>query len=213
MLNTLHKIVRMVIGQVWIWSMGMADSIASYGIIGALRAAAITVAIEGVFAGIKAAVTSQNYQGRLLATGAQDGRTYTVPYLGEVEGVTYVPNPALISERGGELIVDAARSRQIRLRYPWLLEQLRAVPQHASGTLGVSATVPSAAAARATTDPTRSAAPTATERELANLLREANRTLGALRRDLGGGVQATVQLHDIESAQQRAQAARQRAGR
>ena len=211
MLNTLHKIVRMVIGQVWIWSMGMADSIASYGIIGALRAAAITVAIEGVFAGIKAAVTSQNYQGRLLATGAQDGRTYTVPYLGEVEGVTYVPNPALISERGGELIVDAARSRQIRLRYPWLLEQLRAVPQHASGTLGVSATVPSAAAARATTDPTRSAAPTATERELANLLREANRTLGALRRDLGGGVQATVQLHDIESAQQRAQAARQRA--
>ena len=211
MLNTLHKIVRMVIGQVWIWSMGMADSIASYGIIGALRAAAITVAIEGVFAGIKAAVTSQNYQGRLLATGAQDGRTYAVPYLGEVEGVTYVPNPALISERGGELIVDAARSRQIRLRYPWLLEQLRAVPQHASGTLGGSATVPSAPAARATTDPTRSAAPSATERELANLLREANRTLDALRRDLGGGVQATVQLHDIESAQQRAQAARQRA--
>ena len=89
------------------------------------------------------------------------------------------------------------------------------MPQHASGTLGIAATTPrpAPAAARATTDPTRSAAPTATERELANLLREANRTLGALRRDLGGGVQATVQLHDIESAQQRAQAARQRAGR
>lgn len=213
MLDTLHKIVRMAIASIVAQSLASAESVASWGVAGALKAAALTLAVEAAFAAVKGMVTAQHYQGRLLATGAQDGRTYAVPYLGEVEGVTYVPNPALISERGGELIVDAARSRQIRLRYPWLLEQLRAVPQHASGTLGIRPPAVAPRPATALQTPTSQAIPSATERELADLLREANRTLGALRRDLGGGVQATVQLTDIESAQQRAQAARQRAAR
>ena len=67
--------------------------------------------------------------------GAQDGRAYSVPYIGAIDGVQYISRPALISERGGEIIVDAARSRQIQMRYPWLLEQLRAVPQYAAGRM------------------------------------------------------------------------------
>ena len=139
-IDALHVVVRQAIGSIWAQSLASADSIASFGVSGALKAAAMTAVVEGAFAVAKNLISAkQHYSGTLdgvQVRGAEDGRVYNAAYIGSPDGVTYVPRPALISERGGEIIVDAARSANIRMRYPWLLEQLRAVPQHASGTLG-----------------------------------------------------------------------------
>lgn len=143
-LDALHMVVRQSIAAIFAQSMASAESVASWGIAGAVKAAALTALVEGAFATAKRFLVPQHFAGTLSedttsvrynVRGAQDGRAYSVPYLGEIEGVRYVAQPALISERGGEIVIDAARSRQIQLRYPWLLEQLRAVPQYAEGRL------------------------------------------------------------------------------
>lgn len=139
-IDALHVVVRQAIGSIWAQSLASADSIATFGVSGALKAAAMTAVVEGAFAVAKNLISAkQHYSGTLDSVqvrGAEDGQVYNAAYIGAPDGVTYVPRPALISERGGEIIVDAGRSANIRMRYPWLLEQLRAVPQHASGTLG-----------------------------------------------------------------------------
>ena len=152
-LDALHMVVRQSIAAIFAQSMASAESVASWGIAGAAKAAALTALVEAAFYTAKRYLVPQHYEGRMevgsnnrsnfkLQTsnlidvvGAQDGRAYSVPYIGAIDGVQYISRPALISERGGEIIVDAARSRQIQMRYPWLLEQLRAVPQYAAGRM------------------------------------------------------------------------------
>ena len=152
-LDALHMVVRQSIAAIFAQSMASAESVASWGIAGAAKAAALTALVEAAFYTAKRYLVPQHYEGRMevgsnnrsnfqLPTsnlidvvGAQDGRAYSVPYIGAIDGVQYISRPALISERGGEIIVDAARSRQIQMRYPWLLEQLRAVPQYAAGRM------------------------------------------------------------------------------
>lgn len=147
-LDSLQVVVRQAIASIWAQNMATADSIASFGVSGALKAAAMTAVVEGMFAVAKSYITAkQHYRGTLgdgdttiAVRGAEDGRLYQAEYMGTPEGVSYVTRPALIAERGGEIVVDARRSANIRMRYPWLLDQLRAVPQHATGTLGEGAT-------------------------------------------------------------------------
>lgn len=139
-LDALHTVVRQSIASIWARSMASADSIATFGASGTIKAAALTAIVEGAFAVAKNYITaSQHYAGTLgdsvTVRGQEDGQLYDAQYIGAPSGVTYVERPALIAERGGEIIVDAGRSRNIRMRYPWLMEQLRAVPQHAAGTL------------------------------------------------------------------------------
>ena len=162
-LDALHMVVRQSIAAIFAQSMASAESVASWGIAGAAKAAALTALVEAAFYTAKRYLVPQHYEGQMevgsnssrklevgsnnssnfkLQTsnlidvvGAQDGRAYSVPYIGAIDGVQYISRPALISERGGEIIVDAARSRQIQMRYPWLLEQLRAVPQYAAGRM------------------------------------------------------------------------------
>ena len=149
-LDSLQVVVRQAIASIWAQNMATADSIASFGVSGALKAAAMTAVVEGMFAVAKSYITAkQHYRGTLggaphdatiAVRGAEDGRLYQAEYMGTPEGVSYVTRPALIAERGGEIVVDARRSANIRMRYPWLLDQLRAVPQHATGTLGEGVT-------------------------------------------------------------------------
>lgn len=141
-LDALHMVVRQSIAAIFAQSMASAESVASWGIAGAAKAAILTALVEGAFYSAKRFLVPQHAAGtlshdipRFQVRGAEDGQTYHVPYIGAIEGVQYVSRPALIAERGGEIVVDAARSRQIYMRYPWLLEQLRAVPQYAAGTL------------------------------------------------------------------------------
>lgn len=147
-LDSLQVVVRQAIASIWAQNMATADSIASFGVSGALKAAAMTAVVEGMFAVAKSYITAkQHYRGTLgegnttiAVRGAEDRRLYQAEYMGTPEGVSYVARPALIAERGGEIVVDARRSANIRMRYPWLLDQLRAVPQHATGTLGEGVT-------------------------------------------------------------------------
>lgn len=142
-LDALHVVVRQSIASIWAQSMSSPESILTFGASGAIKAAAITAIVEGAFQVAKSFIVGQKFRGTLDAkqdkqytvVGEEDHKQYNVPYMGTIDSVRFVPRPTLISERGGEIVVDAARSRQIQMRYPWLLDQLRSVPQHSSGTL------------------------------------------------------------------------------
>ena len=78
--------------------------------------------------------------GKYDVIGADDGRTYHVPYLGPAStGV--VTRPALVGERGGELIVasDVLDRLRSHINYPMIVNAINdarsgRVPQHASGS-------------------------------------------------------------------------------
>jgi len=156
-LDSLHAIVRMSIAEIW------AKQIATKGFVGIGTSIVLSGLVEAAFAGVKAVVnnslskkssgskTKQHFRGNIDAIGAEDGKTYTAPYVGYTDYPTYYPNTFIGSERGGEFVIDAGRSRNIRMRYPQLLEAIRAVPQHASGTLPASP--PSVPYTPPTTDP------------------------------------------------------------
>jgi len=141
-LDTVHNIVRMSIAKIWAQSLASAESIATFGVAGVVKATALSAMVEVAFAAVKSAVKSsmdknrvqQRFSGRYYVTGAEDGKEYSAKYIGSPK-TGLVWNPSLISEQGPEIIVDAKRSRNIRMRYPQLLEAIKAVPQHASGTL------------------------------------------------------------------------------
>jgi hypothetical protein len=82
----------------------------------------------------------QNAAGNLDVVGREDGKTYNnVPYTGRYTGVGIANNgrTALINEEGGELIVDAATTDNIRMKDPGVIDLIKSyqVPQHAEGTL------------------------------------------------------------------------------
>lgn len=83
----------------------------------------------------------QHYSGRYDVIGADDGRTYrSVPYIGPaVTGL--VTSPALVAERGTELIVSADTLERLRthINYPLVVDAINdarsgRVRQHASGS-------------------------------------------------------------------------------
>ena len=199
-LDSLHKVVRTAIASIWAQSLATADSIYTFGASGTVRAALLTGLVEAAFATARGYLTQQHFTGRLVARGADDGQTYHVPYLGAVTGVTYVQNPALISERGGEIIIDHARSRNIQLRYPWLLDQIRAVPQHARGTLPAASSASSASARHAPGGAADSKALHAT-------LAEVSRALSELQGTLRGGIEATIRYGELKDKWARGQRA------
>ena len=65
-LDALHTVVRQSIASIWAQSMASADSIASFGASGAIKAAALTAFVEGAFAVAKNYITAnQHYAGTL----------------------------------------------------------------------------------------------------------------------------------------------------
>lgn len=141
-LDTVHNIVRMSIAKIWAQSLASPESVATFGAAGIAKATALSALVEVAFAAVKSAVNTslstnrvkQRFAGKYDVTGAQDGKRYSADYIGSPK-TGLVWNPSLISEQGPEIIVDAKRSRNIRMRYPQLLEAIKSVPQHASGTL------------------------------------------------------------------------------
>ena len=83
---------------------------------------------------IAAQKVPQFSKGRYNVIGADDGRNYNVPYLGAARTGIY-ERPALISERGPELIVDAPTTKHLRINYPGIIDAIQSarVPQYASG--------------------------------------------------------------------------------
>jgi hypothetical protein len=83
---------------------------------------------------IAAQPVPQFFKGRYNVTGQDDGRRYSVPFTGPARTGIY-ERPALISEHGPELIIDAPTTKNIRLNYPEIIQAIHQarVPQYASG--------------------------------------------------------------------------------
>ena len=81
----------------------------------------------------------QYADGKYDVIGLDDGRSYHVPYIGSVTGI--VDRPALISENGAELIVNAEDLRRLQrhVNYPIVVgaindARMGYVPQHSEGS-------------------------------------------------------------------------------
>ncbi len=136
---------------------------------------------------------SQHAAGSYDVIGADDGRRYSVPYIGDAP-TGIVTRPALISESGAELIVNAADLTRLRrhMNWPLILDALNdvrrpaAVAQHASGSYGAATQHPTPV----TQHPTPNTA---------DVLSRLSDTLAAIERD---GIRAGVALTDIDRTRQ-----------
>jgi DNA repair exonuclease SbcCD ATPase subunit len=144
----------------------LTKAIGDYGmpygaVIGAAAAGLITGAFEAMKSKIKkpssknsgsgdtrtgSIVVNQHAAGRYDVVGAEDGRAYNnVPFIGDAPtGV--VRGPALVSERGDELIVSSPHLKLLRrhVNYPHILSAINdvrsgRVPQHADGSYDTAA--------------------------------------------------------------------------
>lgn len=112
-------------------------------ILGGIAAAAVVT-----YGGVQMATAKQERdrikqlaKGKYDVIGEDDGRLYkNVPYVGKINKSGYFSKPTLISERGGETVLTAAHTNNIRMNYPWLTEAIKAtrVPQHAEGSYPVA---------------------------------------------------------------------------
>lgn len=99
-------------------------------------AAAQAVATAAQVALIQKQEIPQYASGKYDIMGQSDGKLYkNVPFTGAARTGIY-KSPALISEQGAELIVDAKTTRNLQMNYPEIIEAIRyaKVPQHYDGT-------------------------------------------------------------------------------
>ena len=129
-LDLLKVQVQMSIAGATAQSLAQPDSVATFGASGLARAAILVGLIETAFAAVKGVVNSviggiggknskgsfdnysstrrvvQRYSGKYDVIGADDGRKYSVPYIGPAQtGV--ISRPTLVGEYGSELIVSS----------------------------------------------------------------------------------------------------------
>lgn len=140
-LDTLHNVVRMAIAQIWAGAMASPESIASWGIAGAAKAAGMSVMVETAFAVAKSVLkrpTPQRAAGKYDVV-AEDGNTYSADLNLSPQTGIYT-RPTLIAEVGDELIVDGKTLRRIKMRAPHLINQImeHRVPQRAAGKWDVA---------------------------------------------------------------------------
>ena len=143
---------------------GTMKEISSKGIAGIGTSAMITAAVSGLLMTAKTALkgllgkrpskggedagstsgnvshrvaVSQHAAGKYDVIGADDGHTYRgVPYLGTPES-GIITRPALISEQGGELIINAEDLRRLQqhINYPLVLEAIADVRKGGTATV------------------------------------------------------------------------------
>jgi TP901 family phage tail tape measure protein len=104
------------------WPLNMPQVIAA-GIAGAAQTAVIASQPVPQFA-----------KGRYDVIGEDDNRAYNVPFMGPATTGIY-KKPALVAEKGDELIIDNPTLRNIRVNFPEVLQAIQAarVPQYATG--------------------------------------------------------------------------------
>ena len=146
------------------------DSVLTFGASGTARAAVLSALIMGALAAAKSALkglinnsrsdtstssseggttytrVAQHASGRYDVIGHEDGKRYRgVPYIGPAP-TGIVSSPALISERGAELIVNADDLRRLQrhINYPLVVQAINEsrgpVAQHAQGRYSLPAT-------------------------------------------------------------------------
>ncbi len=135
---------------------------------------------------------AQYASGNYSVLGAEDGRRYSVPYIGAAP-TGIVESPALISESGAELIVNANDLSRLRrhLNWPVILDTLNEVRQPSPSTVTQHA---SGSYAATTTAGTHHAAP-----NTADVLSRLSDALEHIERN---GIRAGVALTDIDRTRQ-----------
>ena len=198
------------------------DSVLTFGASGTARAAILSALIMGALAAAKTALkglinnsrssssssassdsgttykrVAQHAAGRYDVIGREDGKRYRgVPYIGPAP-TGIVSSPALISENGAELIVNADDLNRLRrhINYPLVVQAIEEsrrpssapqVPQHAQGNYPLPPAKPSA---------------TAPQTEVADP-RLLTRLTTAIERLERNGVSASVVLTELERKQQ-----------
>lgn len=227
-LDTLKLQVQMSVAGATAMSLAQPDSVATFGASGFARAAILVGLIEAAFSAVKGVVNAaigniggskssgsaassssssttrrvvnQRARGKYDVIGGDDGRHYSVPYLG-VASTGMVASPALVGEYGPELIVSAPDFGRLQrhINYPLVLQAIQdsRVPQRAEGNY--SPLPPAPISTNSTT--------VQLDREIAN---EILRLLQYLNQN---GVSATVNYHQFERAQRTMADIRARAGR
>lgn len=217
-LDLLKVQVQMAIAGATAQSLAQPDSVATFGASGLARAAVLVGLIEAAFAGVKGVVSSalnnmggksasltgsnsststtsrvvdQRFRGKYDVIGADDGRHYSVPYLGPARtGV--VTSPALVGEYGSELIISAPDFSRLQrhMNYPLILRAIQEsrVPQRAQGNYSALPPAPP------------SSDDSATVHQDQQLMTELLRLLQTLNRE---GVHASVDIHAIRRANRR----------
>ncbi|NJK95096.1 MAG: hypothetical protein HC905_09460 [Bacteroidales bacterium] len=103
---------------------------------------AVNAAIGAAQAGVaiyQRAKVAQAFKGQYPVIGASDGKKYNVPYAGKMRTAIY-PRPVLVSEQGGEMVVDAETTNDLVVNYPGIVRFIKGlagkrVPQYADGSL------------------------------------------------------------------------------
>jgi hypothetical protein len=164
-----------------------------------VTAAAALAAIQT--AAIAAQPVPQFFEGRYATVrGEKDNKLYRAELAGQPRTGIY-KRPALISETGGELIIDAPTTRHLQLNYPEIIQGIMAnrVPQYASGRYPAQSTSPQrreGAAADAGQDVDNEIM-----EETIDMLRQNIATLVMLRDIIQNhGIKATVELFEIRKA-------------
>lgn len=147
-LDALKKHIQLAIAQATAASLASAESVATWGIAGAAKATALTLAIEAAFAVAKNAISrplqaNQAFRGRYDVLGAEDGKLYNnVPYTGKLS-TGLVRSPVLVGEEP-EVVIDTETTRNIMFNAPDLLGAINAmrVPQRAAGNYQAVDNVP-----------------------------------------------------------------------
>ena len=182
-IDSLHAMLKVYMGEVAI------KNVAKYGVIaGGLRTALLTAAMEAIFAGVKAAVSSvgQRYAGKYDVIGQDDGRLYRNVPFGGTPRTGIVGRPTIYAERGDELVVDNPTLRNVRVNFPDVLPKIRAsmVSQRAEGNV----------TERLGTNTQQSA----TDNELAGIVAQSNAIMAALTQQLAHGIEANMRFDRLQ---------------
>jgi len=165
------------------------------------------VVAAGVQAGLQSSMIAtqpipQFYTGRYPVKGATDGRLYHPELLGEAKTGLY-KKPALIAERGTELIIDAPTTRNLQINHPEIIAGImrNRVPQYFDGRYPDS--VSTATSVSANNDQiektlNRLADTIQGMGEINNYLLKTTQKLDA---QLNQGIQANVSLFQLEKLQ------------
>jgi len=111
--------------------LGITPATILSGMLYGLVSAAEVVVKNAVSGGSK---TKQRFSGKYDVIGADDGRSYSAGYGGQMQTGIY-GTPTIVAERGDEVVIDGATTRNLRINFPDVIPTIMAarVPQRAEG--------------------------------------------------------------------------------
>jgi hypothetical protein len=138
-------------------------------------------------------------KGKYTVRGMDDGRLYNAPYIGTVDNTGIVKGPAIISERGDEMIITGPHVRNMQANFPEIIQAINhtRVPQHAAGSY---VQTPSMIPSGSTSSTTMSSINNDVFQEISNSINRLNQTTERLSSKLDN-LYAKVILDEITKAQ------------